>query len=222
MTPYDIALLIHILLFCYWLGGDVGVFYSSQFVVDSKLSRETRLTAAKIMLGCDLIPKICMSLMLTVGGILAHYLGIEHELWQLIGIILLGPLWLSMVLVLHYKHNANYIPLLTKVDYLFRWAMIAALVTSSIYAYNTGRLADNPWIIIKLLGFAFLIFCGLMIRINLKEFSITYAKMLQDSHDDADNLQMVRSLRRVKPWVVTIWLVLIFEAYVGIAKPFMG
>ncbi|ABG42328.1 hypothetical protein Patl_3828 [Paraglaciecola sp. T6c] len=222
MTPYDIALLIHILLFCYWLGGDVGVFYSSQFVVDSKLSRETRLTAAKIMLGCDLIPKICMSLMLTVGGILAHYLGIEHELWQLIGIILLGPLWLSMVLVLHYKHNANYIPLLTKVDYLFRWAMIAALVTSSIYTYNTGRLADNPWIIIKLLGFAFLIFCGLMIRINLKEFSITYAKMLQDSHDDADNLQMVRSLRRVKPWVVTIWLVLIFEAYVGIAKPFMG
>lgn len=91
MTPYDIALLLHILLFCYWLGGDVGVFYSSQFVVDSKLSRETRMTAAKIMLGCDLVPKICMSLMLTVGGILAHYLGVQHALWQLIGIILLGP-----------------------------------------------------------------------------------------------------------------------------------
>ncbi|GAC23631.1 MAG: hypothetical protein CL579_12840 [Alteromonadaceae bacterium] len=222
MTPYDIALLIHILLFCYWLGGDVGVFYSSQFVVDSKLSRETRLTAAKIMLGCDLVPKICMSLMLTVGGILAHYLGIEHSLWQLIGIILLGPIWLTMVLVLHYKHNASYIPLLTKVDYLFRWAVIAGLIASSIYAYNTGRLADNPWIIIKLLGFAFLIFCGLMIRINLKEFSITYAKMLQDSHDDADNLQMVRSLKKVKPWVVLIWFVLIFEAYVGIAKPLMS
>ena len=222
MTPYDIALLIHILLFCYWLGGDVGDFYSSQFVVDSKLSRETRLTAAKIMLGCDLVPKICMSLMLTVGGILAHYLGIEHSLWQLIGIILLGPIWLTMVLVLHYKHNASYIPLLTKVDYLFRWAVIAGLIASSIYAYNTGRLADNPWIIIKLLGFAFLIFCGLMIRINLKEFSITYAKMLQDSHDDADNLQMVRSLKKVKPWVVLIWFVLIFEAYVGIAKPLMS
>ncbi len=222
MNPYDIVLLIHILLFCYWLGGDVGVFYSSQFVVDSNLSRETRMTAAKIMLGCDLIPKICMSLMLTVGGILAHYLGIQHDPWQFVGIILLGPIWLTMVLVLHYYHNARYIPTLTKIDYIFRWIMIAAIGTSCVYAYNSGSLDQTPWLTLKLLGFGFLIFCGLMIRINLKEFSVTYAKMLQDTHDDADNLQMVRSLKKVKPWVVTIWLVLILEAYVGIAKPFVS
>ena len=222
MTPYDIALLLHILLFCYWLGGDVGVFYSSQFVVDSKLSRETRMTAAKIMLGCDLVPKICMSLMLTVGGILAHYLGVQHALWQLIGIILLGPVWLTMVLVLHYRHNASYIALLTKIDFCFRWAMIAALIASSIYAYSTGHLVENSWIIIKLLGFACLIFCGLMIRVNLKPFSLGYAKILQNTQGDADNLNMLRSLNKVKPWVITIWLLLIFEAYVGIAKPYMG
>ncbi|QHJ12824.1 hypothetical protein FX988_03082 [Paraglaciecola mesophila] len=222
MTPYDIALLVHILLFCYWLGGDVGVFYSSQFVIDDKLSRETRLTAAKIMLGCDLVPKICMSLMLSAGGILAHYLGIEHQPWQFVGILLLGPVWLTMVLVLHYKHNASYIPLLTKIDFYFRWAMIATLIASTIYAYSTGRLAEAPWIAVKLLGFAFLIFCGLMIRVNLKEFSITYAKILQKTDDSADNLKMARSLKKVKPWVMTIWLVLILEAYVGIAKPYVG
>ena len=49
MTTYELILLLHIILFCYWLGGDIGVFYSSNFVVNDDLSRETRLTAAKIM-----------------------------------------------------------------------------------------------------------------------------------------------------------------------------
>lgn len=222
MNPYDIALLIHVLLFCYWLGGDVGVFYSSKFVVDPSLTRETRLIAAKIMLGCDLIPKICMSMMLTVGGVLSHYIGIEHPTWQLVGIIVLGPVWLGMVLVLHYMHNASFIPLLTKIDFYFRWILLATIVFSCTYSFATERLADNMWILLKLLAFAFLVFCGLMIRIKLKGFSDAYIKIIQGGYDAEDNQKMIESLSRVKPWVMTIWAVLILEAYIGIAKPFTG
>ena len=219
MSAYDLTLLVHVLLFCYWLGGDIGVFYSSKFVVDPSLSREARLVAARIMLGCDLIPKICMSLMLTVGGILTEFVGIDHPLWQIIGIILLGPVWLTMVLVLHFQHKAAFIPLLTRIDFYFRWILIAGVVASCFYSLSTGRLDDTPWIAAKLLGFAFLIFCGLMIRINLKDFGATYTKMIQNNYNNSDNQIMANSLKRVKPWVVTIWAVLIMEGALGIAKP---
>ncbi|TQV84837.1 hypothetical protein FKG94_04425 [Exilibacterium tricleocarpae] len=219
MSAYELTLLIHILLFCYWLGGDVGVFYSSRFVVDPRLCRETRLTAARIMLGCDLIPKICMSLMLTAGGLLTEFNGIAHPPWQMAAIVLLGPVWLSLVLVLHFKHNAAFIPALTRIDFHFRWLVILALVVSCIYSITSGRLAEAPWVVAKLLAFAFLIFCGLMIRVNLKGFSATYAKLVRDSYTDADNQLMIRSLARVKPWVITIWVVLVVQAVLGIAKP---
>ncbi len=222
MGAYELLLLIHILLFVYWLGGDLGVFYSSGFVVDSSLSSESRLVAAKIMLGCDLVPRICMSLMLTIGGLLSHYVGVEHASWQMLLIILIGPLWLSMVLILHYKHDATYIPLLTKLDFYFRWVVIASILLSCAYAYSIDRLTDQPWIIAKLVGFAFLVFCGLMIRIKIKDFSATYAKIIQDSYTDEDNQLMKASLNRVRPWVLTIWLVLIVEAYLGIVKPWTG
>ena len=193
-------LLIHIILFCYWLGGDIGVFYSSNFVV-------------------DLIPKICMSLMLTVGGILTHYNGIDHPLWQWIGILILGPIWLTMVLIQHFKHQASFIPTLTKIDFYFRCLMVAGIVLSCLFSLSTGRLDEIPWVTAKLLGFAFLIFCGLMIRVNLKNFSSSYVKIAQNNYNDADNQAMALSLKSVKPWVVTIWVVLVIEAALGIVKP---
>ena len=69
MSGHDIALLIHLLLFVYWLGGDIGVFYSSGLSVNRSLSREARQMAGKIMINLDLIPRLCLSLMLTVGGV---------------------------------------------------------------------------------------------------------------------------------------------------------
>lgn len=219
MSAYDILLLIHILLFVYWLGGDLGVFYSSGFVVDGSLSDEARLTAAKIMLGCDLVPRICMALTLTVGGLLSSFIGIEHSSWQMLGIVLIGPLWLSMVLLLHFKHNAPFIPLLTKFDFYFRCLVIFGLISSSAFAFYSGRLADTPWVILKLVLFAFLVFCGLMIRINLSGFNASYVKIIQGTVTDTDNKTMRQSLNIVRPWVVTIWIVLVLQAIIGITKP---
>jgi len=219
MSLYDLTILIHVILFCYWLGGDLGVYVSSKYTVDPSLSRETRLIATKIMMGCDLIPKICMSLMLTVGGILSEFHGITHPLWQMIGIVLLGPVWMSMVLVLHYKHHASFIPLLTRVDFYFRWIMVAGLIASTSYSWFSGRLDQDPWMAGKLLVFAALIFCGLMIRIQLKDFGGTYAKIIADNYNDDDNQRMIASLNKVRPWVYSIWVGLIIEAALGIAQP---
>jgi len=220
MSAYELLLLLHILLFVYWLGGDLGVFYSSGFVVDSSLSNEARLTAAKIMMGCDLVPRICMSLMLTIGGLLSATIGVEHFAWQTIALILLAPFWLTMVLVLHFRHHETYIAALTKFDFFFRCFLIFAIIVSCTYAFFTGRLADSQWLIAKILGFALLVFCGLMIRVNFKDFGAVYGKLTQGNQSEEDNQLMRRSLGQIKPWVITIWGILVIEAWLGIAKPF--
>jgi hypothetical protein len=58
-----------------------------------------------------------------------------------------------------------------------------------------------------------------MIRVNLKDFGSIYAKIVQNNYTEADNQTMALSLKKVKPWVVTIWVVLIIEAALGIVKP---
>ncbi len=219
MSTHEFFILLHLVLFVYWLGGDLGVFYSSGFVVNENLSKETRLVAAKIMMNLDLFPRMCLSLMLTVGGILSEFKGIEHPTWQLVGIILLGPFWLAMVLTIHLKHGSAFARRLTQFDFWFRWAVIIGVLVSVGYSFSTGRLAPAPWIGGKLVIFAFLIFCGVMIRRALVPFIDGLRALGADAVTEASNAGMHASLGRVRPWVLAIWVGLIVEAYLGVVEP---
>ncbi len=219
MGLYDLFLLLHLLLFCYWLGGDLGVFYSSSLVVDTTRSDAARLAAARIMINLDLVPRICMSLMLTVGGVLAHLIGYTHPPWQFAGLIALGPLWLAMVLTVHLREGSDAGRRLARIDYWFRVALVVNLVASVVVAFRYGRLAEYPWLAAKLLIFAFLVACGILIRRFVGPYVAGVHALATSSATDETNRAMTRSLARCKPFVVAIWIGLILSAWLGISKP---
>ena len=220
MSGQDIALLMHLLLFAYWLGGDIGVFYSSGFAVNRKLSREARQAAGTIMMNLDLIPRLCLSLMLTVGGILTHYYGIDHPLWQMVGIILLGPIWTCSLIYIHFNEGTDLVKTMTKIDYYFRWIMVFTLIASVSYAfYFTDRLNANPWVGAKLIVFAALIFCGIMIRKYIGGFIKGIHNIATDNINEADDIAMAASLSKARVFVLTIWVLLLVEVWIGVAKP---
>ena len=220
MSGQDIALLMHLLLFAYWLGGDIGVFYSSGFAVNRKLSRGARQAAGTIMMNLDLIPRLCLSLMLTVGGILTHYYGIDHPLWQMVGIILLGPIWTCSLIYIHFNEGTDLVKTMTKIDYYFRWIMVFTLIASVSYAfYFTDRLNANPWVGAKLIVFAALIFCGIMIRKYIGGFIKGIHNIATDNINEADDIAMAESLSKARVFVLTIWFLLLVEVWIGVAKP---
>ena len=220
MSGQDIALLMHLLLFAYWLGGDIGVFYSSGFAVNRKLSRGARQAAGTIMMNLDLIPRLCLSLMLTVGGILTHYYGIDHPLWQMVGIILLGPIWTCSLIYIHFNEGTDLVKTMTKIDYYFRWIMVFTLIASVSYAfYFTDRLNANPWVGAKLIVFAALIFCGIMIRKYIGGFIKGIHNIATDNINEADDIAMAASLSKARVFVLTILVLILVEVWIGVAKP---
>src|SRR5208283_442262 len=99
---YIFLVLVHILLFVYWLGSDLGVFYSAKFVADPKLSLETRRTIMKIVHFIDLFPRMTLVLTLPAGATLA-LLGGYAPLpagWEwpaLAAVWIAGLVWLALV-----------------------------------------------------------------------------------------------------------------------------
>ncbi|MEM7501699.1 MAG: hypothetical protein AAF417_06625 [Pseudomonadota bacterium] len=202
----------HLLCLVYWLGADLGVFYSSYFVADDKLSSETRVTMGKLLFALDQAPRICMPLIFGFGAHLAARLGY----WQLsdggiVGVWALCLGWLSLVLTLHHRGHSERLAVL---DYWLRVAVIVGLVGYAVQGLATGSVVT--WLATKLLIFAVLVACGLLIRRFLGPFGPAFAAVAQGTPTAADNVAIRETFAKTRPFVVTIWAGLLANTLFGL------
>ena len=98
------------------------------------------------------------------------------------------------------------------------------LVWSVGYSFMfTDKLADAPWVGAKLLVFAGMVFCGLMIRVYIPGYIQGIITLRQEidkpSMSDEMNTIMSASLSKCRPYVLCIWIGLFVECYLGVVKP---
>jgi hypothetical protein len=177
-----------------------------------------RLAAAGMMPVIEMLPRVCISLMLTVGGVLSEYVGLEHPPWQMAGIVLLGPVWLSLTLLATLAGGAAGRQAAT-LDQWLRWLIVVSVVASVAYSAATGRLAEAPYVAPKLLLFAAVVFLGLMLRRRLDPFHEGLARLAAMGRSPEVDQQMERSLARARPFVHSIWAALLLAALLGVIKP---
>ena len=219
ITGYEVVLVLHQLLFVFWLGPDLGRYIWSTRAANPQLSPTTRITAGELINKIELFPKVCISLMLTVGGILTETVGITHPWWQMVGIVLLGPVWLTMVVLGHFRAQTNLGCLVNDTDIWFRLFMAGAVLASVSYSWSTGRLDNTPWVTGKLVLFAAIMLFGMMARIRLRPFDATLASMAIAGPTEASDASMSRSLASARPYIFGIWLALAIAAWLGVAQP---
>ena len=214
MTEIALLKFAHLLCFVYWLGGDLGVFYSSFSVVNEKLSPETRVNAAKILFALDQAPRICMTLTLATGTHLGYkvgWLAIPGSAVAVIWLICLA--WLAMVLVLHFRgHNER----LANVDFAFRVLMASFLLSVAAYGFLENKIIVAEWLAIKVAIFALLMISGLMVRVKLKPFGPAFGQLVQGNATDEVNQTIRSSLAAVRPFVIAIWIGLLINAALGL------
>ncbi|WNC72160.1 hypothetical protein RGQ13_18870 [Thalassotalea psychrophila] len=218
MTEYLIFKLLHIVLFVYWLGGDLGTFYASKFVAKKGLSKEQRSTALTIMMGVDQGPRICMALILGPGVQMAFNSGaITIPAWAMVLVWLVCAVWLAMVLAIHFGHGKKFVAPLTKFDFNFRIVVVLIcfyVALESMFS-TTPSFIQAEYLAWKLIMFAILVCCGLGIRVMLKPFVPAFMQMMKDGPNDEIDAVMQGSINRVRPFVYFIWFGLIVNAALG-------
>lgn len=216
---YDLLVLVHVILFAYWLGGDLGVFYASRFVSNPDLGREARKTAAAIMLAVDMSPRICMVLILPAG---LHLAAIRQQLPisdPALAVMWLAALaWLGLVLAVHFVHAQPAARALQRTDFVLRIVVIGATAGPAVWHLVDPDWIRGDWIALKLFLFAVTVACGLAIRIALKPFGPAFASLMEEGSRPATEGAIQRSLTRARPFVIAIWIALVLEAALGIIQ----
>lgn len=203
--------LLHISVFVYWLGGDLGVFYSSTILTDTKTSTQGRIVAAKVLAQVDMAPRTAMILTLPTGITLASNLDwLQVPAAALVAIWLLAAVWLWMAWAIHIKHLPP-ASLIRRTDFLVRCALIVGLVGWAIL----GGL--QLFLALKLTILAITIGLGLLIRRALAPFGAAFGEMVATGPTQETDQIIAKCLDQSRPWVLCIWALLICAALLGIA-----
>jgi uncharacterized membrane protein len=207
--------LAHLLLLVYWLGADVGTYYASRFVADSSSTPAARTVAARIMLGVDMAPRLCMPLMLATGVQLAAMQG--WLAWPPVALAASWGVcgaWLLMVLLIHHHGSSEPGKKLARFDFAFRVLVLASLLLLAGWSMLAGALPG--WLAFKLFCFALAVACGLAIRMVLRPFGPAFALMASGRGTPEVDHTIGRAIARCKPFVWVIWALLVLSAAAGL------
>lgn len=215
---FDITIfaLLHVLVFVYWLGGDLGAFYTSRFLTEPGVSPERRLLAAKIVGDVDMAPRTALILALPTGLVLALSKSwIDGPLWWGWLALGIGLVWLTIAWKLHFAHGSN--SLINRVDLAIRWVLALALLGAGVASLQ-GALILPVFISLKLILLAAAILMGLYIRITLKPLGPALAGLSGTNAAGAE-ASLAHTLNRARPLVIAIWVFLLSAALLGLWTP---
>lgn len=210
----------HILLFVYWLGGDLGVFYASRYRNNPSVDVRTRQLIAKICGAVDMAPRTTLVLMLPVGLSLADSVGISVIGTGWLTVIWIACLaWLTLVWLLHLKKDNPAVRRFSNVDLLIRATVIVVLVVAAIASFAGGSPFTENWLALKVLLYAGTISCGIGIRMAARPYGPAFQRLVADGSTPKVEDVMRQSARRARRWVKALWVLLLVAAWIGIDKP---
>ena len=213
---YQLLLLAHLLAFVYWLGGDLGVFYSSFVVADETRSVDARITAAKILIALDQVPRFCLVLILPLGLTLANRLGLlPLPSFAIPALWVASALWLALVVALHVGHSRA----LGRIDTALRVAVVVSAVGAGALALAGNGVTPAGWVGAKLIVFGLIVACGLSIRLVFAPFGAAFARLAENGSSPDVEQAISGALARSRPFVLSIWVLLVAAAWLGLTKP---
>jgi len=224
---HSLAVLLHVVLFAYWLGGDVGVYYASRYIIKSDVGPEARAVSTKIMHGVDIAPRISLVLILPSGITLMAWgpLGDDFFVhgWLLALVWVAALAWLTVSLIDYRGGNTPIARFSQKADLIVRYSLSAVLVGFGLYtifATDPFGVETNPkWLGAKVVAYALCIFCGVMIRRQLLPFGPAFGQLVTSGSTPEVEKAILGSIRRCEPWVYAIWTLVLLAAALGVIKP---
>ncbi len=217
MIPALLALL-HILIPVYWLGGDLGAFYSAGFLIDPKRSVPERLLALTILNNIDMAPRTTLILALPTGVLLGWDKGWIHlPGFAVLTLWLAALAWLAIAWTLHLRHGGA--PRLRRVDLAIRWALLSALTAAGLLGL-THLIALPLFIASKLLLLAAAVSMGLLVRRLLVPLLPAIVAMRRTGIATPDDDRAIAGvISRTRPAVMAIWVLVLAASVLGFARP---
>lgn len=219
MVTHPDWLFIHLLLFVFWLGADVGVFLSLVFVKDRRLGFEARATVIRLAFWIDVFPRVAFALMIPVGTELATSLGVlpQHTAIRPLA-WLLGLGWCALHAMIYLQRGQPAAVRLRRANVAFEALAGLSLVAVALASLAGAGPIQANWFAWKLLlfGAVFLVVVGIDTR--FQPFT-TLLTTRPDGLTPEREAVITRMTNRTLLWALLLYALIVAIAWLGFFKP---
>ena len=212
---------VHVLLFVYWLGTDLGVFFCSARLTRDDLSLDERLRVREIGVALDLAPRFALVFMIPVGFTLAVPYGSPVAGGALIAVWVVTLLWAVLTWMVHHKKNQPIGKQLLKIDMGIRYVVLIGMGALGVYCLATGGPIADKWLATKILLYAGIILNGVWLRRIGGRWQAAFDKVRAGGAERLIGEQMIKANRATaKIAAPIIWFLVALMGFLGVVKPF--
>lgn len=223
MDPFVFLLVkyFHVLLFVYWLGGDLGVWFTGKQMIRDDLSLDERLRIRQVAALIDMAPRTCLVLMVPAGFTLASNWGSPLEGSTLIVMWVLGLAWLWLVWEVHWKKNEPIGKTLASIDLKLRYVIGTLILLFGLYSLVGGGPVAEKWLAAKITLYGLIIYNGIVLRKVAGNWQTAFDMIHAGGDQRIEGERLLKAnRRRVEPPVLTIWALVAIMGFLGVVKPF--
>ena len=208
-------LALHVAVFGYWLGADLVINSEYRFIVRRPdLAVAARDAMTDHLMEVDQHVRYALVLQATLGMVLLAGLGLAPAVLGWVAPIG-GTAWLALVEAAHRNRKSAKGARLALIDRALRYTVAALLVVAAV------SMSGWPgWLRLKLVLFAGVIGCGVLIRFQLIRHFGVWSEIVASGSSPGREAQL-RGIYRVATGILLIlWSQIVTIAVLAVFKPF--
>lgn len=216
IDPYRLVVFFHVLMFCYWLGADLGVWLCGRAARRPGISDEARALVRKVGHLIDMGPRSALVLIFPAGLILASQYGSPVQGVGLVAAVLACVVWLWMVWTIYLQPQTPLGRTIWKVDLGFRALLMVTLISFGVSCLVTGGPIQDQWLAAKIVVFGLILLTGIFLRIAL--FRMDAAARAGKAPPPGSPPTLLQ--KSLLSSVLVIWALVAIAAFLGVVRPF--
>lgn len=217
---YQYLLFIHLLLFVFWLGGDLGVFVLGQQSRRKHVySNEQRQALLKVLIMVDMGPRTCIALMVPISLTLAHVGSWWIMPWWLlaagwiVGAVLLTASWTTFL-----NHGKPIEKTAKAIDFWLQILMALFYGGVAVLSLINKDPIAQSWLAGKTLLYSLIFVCAILIDFSYRPMAGALQK-LQDAPSPETEKAVLAIQNQTRRWVMGIYVLLFLIGFFGSVKP---
>ncbi len=220
MSAYEIWKYLHVLMFVFWVGTDMGVMLSARKSTDSRLTLETRLTLVKLALLIELLPRTMWAMALPFGVMLSRQLGLlDIPDTGIVGVWVFTLIWVTISLGgAHYSEK----PIGQQLARINRWiigVLGVSLAAIGAWSYFGQGPFETGWLAAKVALYGIVNLTVLGIEAAFIPVGPAFGRLFGEGSTPAVEAAISRGMQTTMFWVYLSYILILIVGFIGIAKP---